>query len=325
MNFMTQPLTEKRNLQAVSGRPSFVHRLWQYQRERFPLGKHGLLLATFSFCAVALSAQLRGAPTWPTPASASVAFVSLLLFFLQLRIADEFKDAAVDAQYRPERPVPRGLVTLRELGRLAVAAALIQIVLARWLDPWLLLPLVGVWLYMALMRVEFGVADWLHRHPFTYLWTHMLVVPLIDLYATACDWLPQQHGAQWPLFWFLAVSFCNGVVIEIGRKTWAPAQERPGVESYSSSWGVRRAITVWLLALLAATLCALPVAHAIDFFWPLLLVLLSALVGVTVVGVRFVRRPTAAGAAQLETLSGLWVAGLYLSLGIIPLGVHLWF
>jgi 4-hydroxybenzoate polyprenyltransferase len=322
---MTQLLSETQNYQATPARPALMRRLWQYQRERFPLAKHGLLIAAFSFCAVALSALLRGTTTWPTWSSAFVAFVSLLLFFLQLRIADEFKDAAVDAQYRPERPVPRGLVTLRELGWLAVATALIQIALALWLEPWLLLPLGGVWFYMALMRVEFGVPRWLHRHPFTYLWTHMLIVPLIDLYATACDWLPHAHGALWPLAWFLAVSFCNGIVIEIGRKTWAPAQERTGVESYSSSWGVHRAITIWWLALLAATFAALPVAHAIGFFWPVCAVLLVGLLGLTVIGVRFVRTPTANGAAQLETLSGLWVAGLYLILGIIPLGVQLWF
>jgi 4-hydroxybenzoate polyprenyltransferase len=33
------------------------------------------------------------------------------------------------------------------------------------------------------------------------------------------------------LFWFLAASFCNGVVIEIGRKIRAPAQEEEGVDA----------------------------------------------------------------------------------------------
>ena len=58
-----------------------------------------------------------------------------LLFFLQLRIADEFKDFEDDARYRPYRPVPRGLVTLRELAWVGVGAAAIQLALALWLEP----------------------------------------------------------------------------------------------------------------------------------------------------------------------------------------------
>ena len=34
---------------------------------------------------------------------------------LQLRLADEFKDFEEDSRYRPYRPVPRGLVSLRDL------------------------------------------------------------------------------------------------------------------------------------------------------------------------------------------------------------------
>ena len=54
----------------------------------------------------------------------------VLLFFLQLRIADEFKDYEDDARYRPYRPVPRGLVSLRELAWVGVGAAAIQLALA---------------------------------------------------------------------------------------------------------------------------------------------------------------------------------------------------
>lgn len=300
-------------------------RLWHYQAERFPLAKHSVLIAAFSFCAVSLSALLRGASTWPMWQSSLTAFVCVLLFFLQLRIADEFKDAANDAQYRPERPVPRGLVTLSELRWVGLVAALIQLSLAFWLDPWLLLPLVGVWGHMALMRVEFGVPVWLQRHPFAYLWTHMLIVPLIDFFATATDWLPHHHGTSVPLLWFLAVSFFNGAVIEIGRKTWAPVQEREGVESYSSAWGIQWAVSVWFAAVGLAFLCALVVAEAINFFWPVFTILLLALMGVGWIGLRFVRQPTANRATTLDTVSGLWVAGLYLILGIVPLGVQQWF
>ncbi|HRW05954.1 MAG TPA: UbiA family prenyltransferase [Caldilineaceae bacterium] len=307
---------------------SLAVRLWRYQRERFPLGKHGMVIAAFSFSAVTLSALLRGVAVWPTWQSVLTAFLTLLGFFFQLRVADEYKDWAVDARYRPERPVPRGLVTLTELRNVALVIALLQILAALWLDSLLLVPLGGVWLYMALMRVEFGIGPWLQRWPLAYLISHMVVVPLIDLYATACDWLPHQgtlqHGTPLGLGWFLAVSFFNGIVIEIGRKTWAPAQEREGVESYSSSWGICRALLLWSTALFAALVCALVLAGRIGFFWPLLGMLSGAAALLIWLGACFVANPTGAGAERLETVSGLWVAGLYVMFGIVPMGVQLW-
>src|SRR5712691_10597834 len=115
-----------------------ANRWWTYQRERSPIFVHSPLIATFSVSAMSYSALLRGEPKLRL-ASVLVAFGTAWLFFLQLRIADEFKDCADDARYRPYRPVPRGLVSLRELGVLGVGAALLQAALALWLQPALLL------------------------------------------------------------------------------------------------------------------------------------------------------------------------------------------
>src|SRR5207302_5539728 len=127
------------------------NRWWVYQRERFPILAHGLLIAAFSFSAVCFSSLLRGQTVMPSGATAAVAFGTALLFFLQLRIADEFKDFEEDSRYRPYRPVPRGLVNLRELGVLGLLAALVQLGLALYLQPSLVLLLALVWTYLALM------------------------------------------------------------------------------------------------------------------------------------------------------------------------------
>ena len=245
-----------------------------YQRERFPILAHGALIAAFSSGAVCYSAQLRAARDGTKfsvlGSSLLVAFVSCLLFFFELRVSDEHKDFEDDLRWRPYRPVPRGLVTLRELTRVAVAGALVQLALALWLEPRLVAPLLVVWGFMALMTREFFVREWLRRHPIVVLWSHMLILPLIDLYATACDWMPSGSGrvlAQ-GLVWFLVASFFNGIVVEIGRKIRAPADEETGVETYSALWGVRRATVVWLGAmactLLFATLAAREVGAGVD-------------------------------------------------------------
>ena len=130
-----------------------MNRWWIYQKERFPLLGHGPLIAAFSACAVSFSALLRGAPA-PGWQMFLTAFGVCLLMFLQLRIADEFKDAGDDARWRPYRPVPRGLVTLGELRVLFIFAALVQTGLVLALEVRLMMVLAIAWSYLVLMSVE---------------------------------------------------------------------------------------------------------------------------------------------------------------------------
>ncbi|RYD27348.1 MAG: hypothetical protein EOP87_21300, partial [Verrucomicrobiaceae bacterium] len=205
-----------------------MNRWWIYQKERFPLAAHGPLIAAFSACAVSFSSLLRGSevPDWRMFVTA---FGVCLLMFLQLRIADEFKDAGEDARWRPYRPVPRGLVTLGELRMLFILAALVQTGLVLMLDVRLMIVLAIAWSYLALMSVEFFCRDWLKKRPVIYLLTHMGIMPLVDFFGTACEWLPRGSPAPAGLGWFLAASFFNGIVIETGRKLRQPAGEEEGV------------------------------------------------------------------------------------------------
>lgn len=307
-----------------------MKRWWIYQRERFPLLAHGPLVAAFSLSAVSFSALLRGPDARPTFAAALVAFVTSLTLFLQLRIADEFKDAEEDARFRPYRPVPRGLVKLRELGWLGVAVAALQLALCVWLSRtaegfrWQLFALLAVtWTYFALMSVEFFAREWLKARPVVYLFSHMFIMPLVDWYATGCDWVPAGEGMPSGLFWFLAASFCNGLVIELGRKIRAPEQEETGVQTYSVLWGRGGATAAWLAAMAATLACALLAARRIDFAWPVGLGLGALLVVGAALGATFVRTARARLAKGIEAYSGAWTLALYLLIGVVPLGLKM--
>jgi len=297
-----------------------ANRWWVYQKERFPVLGHGPLILAFSFSAVSFSFLLRGGHGFPRPASLVVAFVTSLMFFLQLRIADEFKDFEEDSRYRPYRAVPRGLVTLRELGVVFIMGGLLQLGLALWLRP---LNLIGlllvVWLYLALMSKEFFVRDWIKARPFTYMWTHMLIMPLVDFYATACDWMAAGLSKPPPgLFWFLVVSFFNGIVIEIGRKLRAPADEETGVQTYTALWGRRTAVAAWLIALACTALCAWQAARSIHFVVPVVGLLTILLAAAILVAGRFLKVPVTERAKLFEHFSGAWTLFMYLSLGAVP-------
>jgi len=296
-----------------------------YQRERFPLAAHAPLVAAFSASAVCFSSLVRGHLAWPSPAALGVAFLTSLLFFLQLRIADEFKDYEEDARFRPYRPVPRGLVTLRELAWLGVAAAGVQLALALWLDASIVWLLALAWVYLALMTREFFAARWLKSHPLVYMASHMLILPLVDLYATACDWWVA--GLRQPpsgLYWFLVVSYLNGVVIEIGRKTRVPADEEHGVETYSALWGTHAAVRAWLGAVLLTAMAAWRASARIGTEAPML-ILLGVLAAACIVVAGRVARAEAPGSGRsLELMSGVWTIMMYLGLGAAPLAVGLW-
>jgi 4-hydroxybenzoate polyprenyltransferase len=289
---------------------------WTYQAERFPLIAHGPLIASFSACAVSYVALLPGqpSPTWP---AYTVAFIVCLLFFLQLRIADEFKDFEDDSRWRPYRPIPRGLVKLSELRIIFIAAAIIQASLAFTISPNLIWVLFIGWAYLALMSVEFFCRHWLKKRPVIYLITHMGIMPLVDLFATACHWAPQNNGIPQDLTWFLAASFCNGLVIELGRKLRQPSAEEQGVETYSSLWGKKRAATSWLACLILTLLCAAKAAHIIHFATPLLIAMSALLLLAIFTATRYIK--TNMKGTHLEKIAALWTLTLYLMLGIIPL------
>ena len=296
-----------------------LHRWWRYQTERFPLVAHGLLIAAFSSSTVCFSTLARGAGHAPAPKALLVAFATAFLFFLQLRIADEWKDHAEDCLYRPYRPVPRGLVNLRELRAVGLGAAGLQALLALWLSAALVPLLLLVWAYLALMSKEFFVRAWLKARPVAYMTSHMLILPLVDLYGTACDWRVAGVAAPAALSWLLLVSLLNGFGVEIGRKIRAPGDEERGVETYSMLWGRSRAVGVWLGALPLTAGCALGAARAIHFAAPAALLLAAPLLAATAAGALFLRRPATTWARAIERVSGAWTLVLYLSLGLIPL------
>lgn len=296
-------------------------RLWAYQAERFPLVKHGVLIAAFGASATCLSALLRGGA--PSVLAIVVAVLVLFGFFFQLRVADEHKDNEDDTKFRPERPVPRGLVTLAELRVVAIGVGVTQVALTVALDWRLLGPLLLVWAWMAVMTKEFFVPAWLKKRPIIYVVSHMAIMPLIDLYATACDWLPAgvalHENFGLTLGAFLLLSLVNGSVIEIARKSWAPEMEREGVETYSRLWGAQRAGIVVMALLLAGLALSAFINVRSDAGVVVLVGLMLVTMFAAWTAIDYAGAPAARQVKQMETGTAVFVLGNYLLLGVIPL------
>jgi 4-hydroxybenzoate polyprenyltransferase len=296
-------------------------RLWRYQAERFPLLRSGLVIAAFGGSTVAFSHLARGAAGAPSIALFAGAIASSLAMMALMRIADEHKDAAEDAAFRPYRPVPRGLVSLGELRLVGACCAGAQLAIALAISPHLIPGLLLLWVWYALMTAEFFVPAYLRAHPALYLASHMAIMPLLDFYVSSFDWAPAGAHPPATLAWFLGLSFANGLVVEIGRKLRQPRDEERGVETYSALWGRANAGGVWiaLLAVAAAVGCA--AAHAAAL--PLRCV--AALAGVFVIAfafaLGFLFRRVRGNA--IEAAAGAWTFVSYTALGLLPLGVTL--
>lgn len=304
---------------------SLIRRLYLYQKERFPVLGHGVLVASFSFSAIAYSRICRGAEGFVSLSTYLVGIFTTITLFLLVRIFDEFKDAADDAAYRRELPVPRGLVSLKELGILEIIVVVLQVIVNLYFFPKMLIIYGFIIAYLCLMGKEFFVAEWLKKHQFWYVTSHMFIIPFIDIYASGLDWLLGGLSAQVGLLFFFAVSYMNGIVLEIGRKIKTPETEKEGVLSYTKILGANKAVVFWLFLLLIT----LGLSIAASWFAGYGLVVFSVLGAVFVIcalpALLFLKNKTTKLAKMIEYASALWTIAMYLSLGGGPMITKLWF
>jgi len=311
-----------KTMAATVTRPRLGSRLWTYQGERFPLVAYAPMVIVFTASAAYYSRFARGAAGFiPWDRFLAGAFTALV-FFAWLRILDEHKDAEVDRRYRPELPVPRGLVTRAELRMVGGVMLAIALILNAVVAPQLFGAIAVVVLYAALMTREFFVGEWLRAHPLAYLLSHMMILPLIDFYTTGLDWLAEGVLPPAALGLFLILTFLNGIVVEIGRKIRTPEAEREGVDTYTGAWGVSVAPTVWVAVLGLTAVVAGAALLAVDAHpWELGLLGTFALVA-AVPALRFLRQPRPALSRHIEAASALWTIGMYLLLGVGRAAAH---
>ncbi len=241
-----------------------------YFRERFPLAVYALIVG-----GIALSGQVIGA-RHVDPLAFAVSFASLLVFFAMLRLMDEYKDYDKDRIAHPERPLPRGLLTVAQaetaIRRGVVAMALWPIIVAPF---WGAAAALAYWVvvaYLWLMYREFFVGEWLERRPLLYAITHQVIIfPLgfFSLFMASGDGGTTTGGLTLGLL-FIGPFFAY----EVCRKLDPDAD--PVLMTYLTVYG-----KAWTFAIIAAAVAvAAAAASRVDYgisLWVLqALLLLSA-------------------------------------------------
>lgn len=295
----------------------FIRRFWRYLKERFPLLGHGVLVASFSFSAISYSRICRnekGFIDWHIFLAGIVTTIGL--FFL-VRVFDEFKDKEEDAEFRKHLPVPRGLVSLKELATAGMVAFVLQVLVNIFFLPDMLLIYAGVFAYLLLMSKEFFVAKWLKQHPFWYVVSHMLIIPLIDVYASGLDWVLDNKPAPFGLVFFFVVSFMNGVVLEIGRKIKTPENEE--INTYSTKMGAKNATLLWLVMICITFIVSLFASDYANHGVTGVVILSSFFLLCSSAGLVFLKKQSKQNSKWIEYASGFWTIAMYLTLGGVPM------
>lgn len=237
---------------------SLAKRLWIYQKERFPLG---ILTITTAAVLASTFAVLDWTGYYDIPLWKYVALgVAGLSFMLHTRIIDEIRDKEVDDVHHPDRPVQRGLVSLRELTVLGYANGGIFICIHALLDPLSGLLSAGLLLYSIVARYEVGPLAWMK--PRFWLYNVVMLGQMLLLQWIAYAALTQT--LDWPsALWMHGWGICALTAqIEVARKCLAPDEETTYRDSYSSrvgSWGsVGIVLALTLLALWAFAATGMP-------------------------------------------------------------------
>ncbi len=240
---------------------SLARRLAVYTGERFPPLVYGPASAIFFLAAyLAAAALVRHRPE---AAAIVVGLVTVLLIFYHLRLMDEVKDAEHDALHYPERPVPRGLITLGEVRLLIAVCIAFELALNAALSSAALAAYLIVAAFTLLMYREFFLGARLRANFLVYTVVHMPSLPLLAIYAYVLAAAPRGGIELDPAFaLFLIATYAIGLTLEIARKVHPPDDEPAGVYTYTKHLGTvgASALLIALVAIVTACFLGLGVA-----------------------------------------------------------------
>lgn len=221
---------------------SLILRLHQYLVERFSL----YAVLVLGLAHVYFLMRISGGSIKITQYISAI--VIYLGFLIVMRFLDEFKDKDHDDEYYADRPVQRGLITLKELSLASYwVMLLLLIVTILTLNTLTYLLFVICCVYLYLMRKEFFIRKYLRQRLMQYLVLHQVFsVFLSALIISIFGVSPlSERGA-----WVVAISTLMILSIEIARKVRAPGEENRSKDTYSAYLGRVGAALFWEINLL---------------------------------------------------------------------------
>lgn len=229
----------------------FIARWLVFCKERFPIFRH-VLLIVFYVAANALvaftSVTVNGNLTYREILCA----IAVFFIFFHLRIFDEIKDYKNDLVVHKDRPLARGLISVREAKCVAFGLIALELCSALIISRAAFIAAICTVLYSLIMYKEFFIGSWLRPKMATYALAHTLVSCWMSVFIFSAVsglnfWgIPKVYGM------FVLVNWMIFNIFEFGRKTFGKEEEEELVESYSKRLGpIRAALNVVIMATVA--------------------------------------------------------------------------
>ena len=313
---------------------TFLKKWYIYQKERFPVLIYGIyilaiVIGTFVICNItSFNAErkilmnnpysyLMGAPTSHIIPWIKIIpmYIVTFLQFLMVRIIDEFKDYKEDCKYRPYRPVPRGLITLKELKILFIICVILQFGITLFVEPVSVMYLIGVWIFFALMSKSFFIKKFLDKHILIELILDELLMPILVVFLSRFITYVNPTSSFYSyinigdILPFIIMTYIISCIVEIARKVRCKEDEENGVKSYTAVLGINK--TIFILFMLETIVMIL---QLIILGKQYLLLILSSYVIVNIINWLFVMKKNKLFAKLTEISANLYILIAYFSL-----------
>lgn len=238
---------------------NFIKKWYIYQKERFPILAYSSYIFAIVFAVFCYNSYLLNSQ-WKDFKLLIGLFAVTFLQFLMVRIVDEFKDYEEDCKYRPYRPVPRGLISLKELKVLFIICIILQVSITFFMSKTLLITFIilGIlWLFFAIMSKSFFMKKFLEKHILIEVALDELMMPILVIYLSSFfsngdDLFTNSMQQLLPL---LCMSYTISWIVEIARKVRCKEDEENGVKTYTAVFGIKGAMFIlcilqWILFIL---------------------------------------------------------------------------
>jgi len=211
-----------------------------YFKNRFPI------IPLFIFCflySVAIQKTFLGYIS----NSAILPTLFLFLSFLYLRLVDEIKDYQFDLEYHKQRPVQKGIVSLKDIKILLYLTIFCLLYLFYLMNILFLIPL--FFLYTYVMYKDFFIVDFFHKASVIYLILHELLFGII-IFLFFSFYSKKFYLEYLNKDTILTIIFIISItIIEIGRKMVHRYSLNGKITSdtYAYEWGEKKSLVVFFI------------------------------------------------------------------------------
>lgn len=291
----------------------FFKKWYIYQKERFPILIYGTYMLTVVLAIFFVTNYLKSPNELTKDKLEWIKIIPMFavafLQFLMIRIVDEFKDYEEDCKYRPYRPVPRGLVSLKELGIIFIICAIIQLIVSIIYSNFL--PLIAVWIFFFIMSKGYFIKKFIDKHLLFEVALDELLMPILAVYLIGfIDINVLQNSLL--IYVFLILTYVIAWIVEVARKIRCKEDEEEGVRTYTAILGIKKAtMLLWLLETILFILQMI-LLWSKNIYLPIITYIL-----IGIFNVLFMIKQNKKMAKLVELSANMYIMIVYLSMAIL--------